>query len=94
MAKDLCQKEIQIATVSGALFTGREWCNKFVNHNDGTLRSLSFSLHKGSRGDGHQLVPEFQDIALLQRKTEEFGKLPDSRDAFRFGFGFKPRIGV
>ena len=81
MTEDLCQEAIKIATVSGPLFGNREWRNKFVNYNDGTLRCSSFSLRKDSRGDGHQLVPEFQDIALLQRETEEFGKLLNSRDA-------------
>ena len=94
MAKDLLQEQIQIAAVSGPFFGGCKPCNEFVNHNDGMLRSSSFSLRKSSRGDGHQLVPEFQDIALLQSETEKLGKLVDSRNAFRLGFGFHARIGV
>ena len=75
MAKDFSQEEIEIAAVSGTLFGSRERCNKFLNHNDCTLRGSSFSLRKDSGGDGHQLVPEIQNIALLQSETEELGKL-------------------
>ena len=94
MTKDLLQEQIQIAVVSGTSFGGCKWCNEFVNHDDGTLRCSSFILRKGSRGDGHQLVPEFQDVVLLQSETEEFGKLLDPRNAFRFGLGFQARTGV
>ena len=69
--KDLLQEQVQIAVVSGTPFGDCTWCNEFVNHDDGTLRCSSFSLRKGSRGDGHQLVPEVQDVALLQSETEE-----------------------
>ena len=94
MAKDFSQEEIEIAAVSGTHFRSRERCNKFVNHNDCTLRYSSFSLRKDSSSDGHQLVPEIQNIALLQSETEELGKLLNSGNAFRFGFGFQTRIGV